>query len=227
MTTHALTVENEQLVLLPERAIFWPAQSMLLIADMHCGKAATFRARHVPIPEGGTDADLARLSTLLHSTQATHLAILGDWIHAEVGCTPAVMNAVQAWRQRHPALDIHWVRGNHDRLAPALRAQFAFQESDFLDLGPFRLQHHPGETPGRYTLAGHLHPKAVLKAPGFPRLHVPCFHFTATGAVLPAFGSFTGGHPVQPTPTSRLYVIADSTVLAWSPARSGRQTLNP
>ncbi len=40
-----LELRGQHLVLLPERAAYWREQEMLLIADMHCGKAATFRAR--------------------------------------------------------------------------------------------------------------------------------------------------------------------------------------
>ena len=77
-----IEVRGEQLLLLPERAVYWPAAGMLLIADMHCGKAAVFRANHIAIPEGNMEADLLRLTGLLERTGASSLAILGDWIHA-------------------------------------------------------------------------------------------------------------------------------------------------
>jgi metallophosphoesterase superfamily enzyme len=41
---------GEVLTLLPQRALFWPAMSMLVIADIHFGKAASFRAQGIPGP---------------------------------------------------------------------------------------------------------------------------------------------------------------------------------
>ena len=56
---------GETLVLLPDRAMFWPAQQALLVADTHFGKAGVFRRAGVPIPEGIDAHDLARLSRLV------------------------------------------------------------------------------------------------------------------------------------------------------------------
>jgi DNA ligase-associated metallophosphoesterase len=209
-------VRGERLILLPERAVYWPAEAMLLIADMHCGKAATFRSRHVPIPEGGMDADLERLSVSLASTGAATLAILGDWIHASVGCTPEVMRAIARWRDRHPALRIHWIHGNHDVAPPEMRTRFGFEESpEALDRGPFRLRHIPNASEGWYTIAGHVHPKFAFGGRGMPRAHLPCFCFEENLAILPAFGSFTGGVKMSPAAGRRIYVIADGAVVAW------------
>jgi metallophosphoesterase superfamily enzyme len=46
------------LLLLPEKAVFWPAQGMLIIADIHFGKAASFRAQGIPVPRGTTTENL-------------------------------------------------------------------------------------------------------------------------------------------------------------------------
>ena len=40
-----ITLQGEQLVLLPERAIFWPDRATLVISDLHIGKAAAFAPR--------------------------------------------------------------------------------------------------------------------------------------------------------------------------------------
>jgi hypothetical protein len=41
-----------ELVLLPERVLWIPAFDTVLVADLHWGKAAAFRAAHVPVPVG-------------------------------------------------------------------------------------------------------------------------------------------------------------------------------
>jgi len=58
------TVAGEKLVLLAERAVFWPAKKALFVADFHLGKAASFRRAGIPLPSGTTtenagDIDMA------------------------------------------------------------------------------------------------------------------------------------------------------------------------
>ena len=79
------TVAGEHLVLLPDRAIWIPERRMVIVADLHWGKAAAFRAAFVPVPTGTTARDLARLTRVLHETAATSLVVLGDLLHARAG----------------------------------------------------------------------------------------------------------------------------------------------
>ena len=53
---------GHSLQLLGDRAMYWAATRTLIVADVHVGKAATFRALGVPVPGGITAKDLARLS---------------------------------------------------------------------------------------------------------------------------------------------------------------------
>ena len=61
MSDVMLTIAGEDVQLLPERALYWPRACTLVVADVHWGKAATFRAAGIPIPSGTTTEDLARL----------------------------------------------------------------------------------------------------------------------------------------------------------------------
>ena len=49
---------GERLVLLPEKAVFWPSEKTLIVADLHLGKTAAFRAAGIGVPELTTTADL-------------------------------------------------------------------------------------------------------------------------------------------------------------------------
>ena len=64
-TGYETTLCGERVRLHPERALHWPAGDALFVADVHLGKAASFRASGVPLPRGSTQADLTRLSSLL------------------------------------------------------------------------------------------------------------------------------------------------------------------
>ena len=45
-----IELEGEKIALLPERALYWPAQHTLIVADLHWGKAGHFRKNGIAIP---------------------------------------------------------------------------------------------------------------------------------------------------------------------------------
>ena len=67
--------------------------------------------------------------------------------------------------------------------------------------------------PQAYVLAGHWHP-CIRVGRGFDRLRLPCFWFGAQVGVLPAFGSFTGMHPIAHQPGDQVFAIAGDAVRA-------------
>ena len=218
-----VSLAGEEVLLLPERALFWPREATLFAADLHLGKADVFHRAGIPAPGGVTDADLARLSAVLDRTGARRLVILGDLLHAQGSQSPNVLAALDAWRARHPALDTLLVTGNHDRHAGPPPAHLAIAAAEVPQrVGPFTCTHEPpqnatGDLAGRphspYFLCGHLHPVAVLAEVG-GSVRLPCFHAAAGYMVLPAFGRFTGGPAVRPAPGDRLFVVAGDRVLA-------------
>jgi DNA ligase-associated metallophosphoesterase len=209
-----LEVAGEQVVLLAERALWWPARRWLVVADVHLGKGATFRAAGIPIPRGSTSDDLARLDRALARTSATSLVILGDLFHARVGReAPGTLAQVGGWRSRWPELDMLLVRGNHDLGAGDPPSELGVRCVDEpCGASPFAFRHHPEPIDAGYVLAGHVHPTVRLAGHGGLRERLPAFVFGQRVGLLPAFGSFTGGAAVEPGPEDRTYVIADDEV---------------
>src|SRR6476469_9316188 len=80
-TSYDIVMAGERVALYAARALYWPRCMTLFIADLHLGKAATFRAGGVPLPRGSTAADLARLTRLIERTSAARLGVLGDFLH--------------------------------------------------------------------------------------------------------------------------------------------------
>jgi DNA ligase-associated metallophosphoesterase len=216
MTSRDATLElaGEQVWLLAERALWWPAHGTLVVADLHLGKAATFRAAGIPIPHGSTGDDLARLDRALARTGARALVILGDLFHARVGReAPRTLALLGGWRERRPHLDVLLVRGNHDVGAGDPPGELGVQcVNEPWDAAPFSFRHHP-EPADAYVLAGHIHPAVRLGGRGGLRERLPAFVFGARIGVLPAFGSFTGGGEVEPDPDDRIYIIAGDEVI--------------
>jgi DNA ligase-associated metallophosphoesterase len=214
MSMSMMTIElaGERVELLAEKALYWPAQRTLVVADIHFGKAAAFRALGVPVPAGTTAENLAALDALVARHGARHVVFLGDFLHAKAAHAPATQAALLAWRRRHPELRLTLVRGNHDRHAgdPPRALGIELVDEPFV-IKPFAFCHHPDLDAAGYVLAGHVHPVYVL-ASRFEALRLPCFVAGPRRMILPSFGSFTGGFPVTPEPGEVVYVSSGEAI---------------
>jgi DNA ligase-associated metallophosphoesterase len=207
-----IALDGEQLVLLPQKAAFWPRERMLIIADIHFGKAAAFRSWGIPVPKGTTSENLDALDELVTLTGARHVLFLGDFLHARAAHAAGTQAAMLAWRQHRCELVLTLVRGNHDKHAGDPAAQLGI---DLVDepytVGPFSFCHHPDVDAPGYVLAGHVHPVYVL-ATRFDALRLPCFIAGPRRMILPSFGAFTGGHALRPEPDERVWVSSGEAV---------------
>ena len=211
----APTVERrgETFYLLPARAVFWPTRRALLVADLHWGKDATFRAHRIPLPEGPLAADLATLSALLEATRAEHIYVLGDLVHARPSGRPEVVEAVAAWREQWDAVEMTLVEGNHDRHLRQLPESWQIPRiAPPLCLGEIALVHEPTDVPGHFTWAGHLHPMWKLRERK-TMLRLPCFAVGQTLGILPAFHPFTGGPVPKVGDEGEIFVVAEDAVV--------------
>lgn len=198
--------------------LLWHDRRTLIIADPHFGKDAHFRQRAIPVPLGSLHADLLRLSAMIEAHGAARLVILGDFFHAAAGArSPETFDALRAWRDSYPGLEIQLVRGNHDRHAgdPPQELAIACCEETHLD-EPLSYRHFPPEdweTDGdesfpteRACLAGHVHPAISLRDGAFG-LRARCFLFRRGLGLLPAFGGFLGHGTIRPQRGDRVYVL--------------------
>ena len=209
----SIQLAGAELWLLADKAIYYPAERALLIADAHFGKAAAYRKLGQPVPHGTTDDNLQRLDALLAAYDCEHLIFLGDFLHAPESHAAGTLAALQAWRERHASLAITLIRGNHDKRAgdPPHHLRITVVPEPLL-LGPFALQHEPDPHPTHHVLAGHVHPTYRLFGRGRQRLRLPCFYVLQHVSVLPAFGAFTGGMNIERQENSRVYVVGDGAV---------------
>jgi DNA ligase-associated metallophosphoesterase len=209
------------LTLLPQRAVWQAETRTLWIADLHLGKAASFRAQGQPVPRGTTRGNLDRLGALVDAHGARRLVVLGDFFHARSGRTPGLLVRLREWRARR-GLECFVVRGNHDAHAgdPPADCGFVSLDEPFARDGVEGWHHHSGrdDSPGDpLLLSGHIHPVARLAGPGRDRLRLPCFCLRGRLIVLPSFGEFTGGRPVDPCDWDGLVVTTGERLFPIKP----------
>ena len=214
-TTQTISILGEQLELLPDKVIYWRSKRMLILADLHMGKAGHFQKNGIPVPDSVNQTNLQKLERVFSQYDVAECLILGDLFHNELNYE---WQLFADWLEGING-DIRFalVRGNHDRL-PA----FIYEKADLKTVpeficDPFVMIHDPEERSaaaykGYYALTAHVHPSVIVRGKGLQRLRLPCFYFSHDHAILPAFGSFTGTHAIQPKENDSVFVIADETV---------------
>ncbi len=203
---------GHRLELLAEKVLWDPQQGLLLLADLHLGKAESFQCQGIPLPSDGDATTLNALLAVAHRLRPRQVVVLGDLIHSRLGLT-------QELRQKLAALPsllgcpLRLIGGNHER---GSWLEGLVQEPS-LALDPLWLSHAPEPRAGRLNVCGHRHPVALVGR-GADRLRLPCFAYDPVleQLVLPAFGALTGGHPCSGG--EDLWLVADGAVVAWNPA---------
>ena len=207
--------QGHALELLAQRAVWDPDRRVLLVADLHLGKAEVFQAFGIPLPSDGDGGTLNPLLSLVHQHHPREVVVLGDLIHSRLGLTAELRHKIAALPELM-GCPLRLIGGNHER-GSWLEG---LNQEPSQALGPWWLSHAPEPRTGLLNLCGHRHPVAVV-GDAADRLRVPCFAFDPVQAtlVLPAFGSLTGGHPCPPG--ERLWLVAEGQVLLWN-QRSSR-----
>ncbi|MBC7980709.1 MAG: ligase-associated DNA damage response endonuclease PdeM [Armatimonadetes bacterium] len=198
LSDHALLIEAE-------------TKTHLLAADLHLGKSAAFRAHGLPVPEGDTARDLARLSKLILDHRPDHLVIAGDLFHAASGFTGELLETFLKFTAEI-LIPFTLVMGNHDRKIKTLPPHL--HQPAHLDLDTIRIIHNPEDaSPAHFNICGHIHP--ILRIPDGKNtsLRLPCFHLRGNRLTLPAFGSFTGGHIIKPQDSDRFFLSHQGKVI--------------
>jgi DNA ligase-associated metallophosphoesterase len=208
-----INCNGEELILDKERAIYWPAKSMLIISDIHIGKSAHFRRSGIPVPATIGLNDLNRITKLAELYNADILVITGDMFHNKINSD---VEEFRSWRAQHANLRIHLIKGNHDDLKAEdyEGLDIEIHEKELL-MYPFRFIHDKPEIKDEYfNITGHIHPGVTVYGKARQRLRLPCFYFNSTCAVLPAFSAFTGLSNIQPREGDIFYAITPTKVVA-------------
>lgn len=185
----ALRVCGAALTVLPEGALWWAAERMLVVADLHFEKGSSYAARGIALPPYDTRATLARLGALVARFAPARLVALGDSFHDREAETRMDGTDAAALAALTGATDWIWITGNHDPVPPRRFGGTVMHE---LRAGPLTFRHEPQAAPASGEIAGHLHPCAAVRVRG-RRLRRRCVASDGTRAIMPAFGAYAGG----------------------------------
>jgi len=189
---------GEEMLLTSSRAVYWPRERALLVADLHLEKASFFAQFGQMLPPYDSRETLERLALAIRETDARRVIALGDNFHDDRGADRLETHAAGMLAALTRATDWVWITGNHDaRLDTRSVDAIGGTLLPELEIGGLKLRHQArtGEAAGE--ISGHYHPKLTVRLKG-RRIVRPCAVLAEQSSgpqrlILPAFGALTGG----------------------------------
>ena len=189
-----LSFAGQEFALVQGRALYWPREQALVVADLHLEKASWYAQRGQMLPPYDSRETLERVALAVRETGARRVYTLGDNFHDSAGVDRLEPYAAGMLAALTRATDWIWITGNHDeRLGPDVGGTIVEE----LSLSGIVLRHiaRPGEA--LPELSGHFHPRLRLTVRG-RNLARPCAVIGRGCAgtermIVPAFGALTGG----------------------------------
>ncbi|PTQ10969.1 phosphoesterase [Sphingomonas oleivorans] len=174
---------------LAQGALFWPARSALLVADLHLEKASCYAQGGQMLPPYDSLATLTDLAALVRTTGAREIWCLGDSFHDREGCERLPAPARRMLDALIDRTRWTWIIGNHDA---GFVGHVGGEIVEEAEVDGLVLRHEADPADPRPELSGHFHPKLRLTLKG-RNVARRCFVASGTKLILPAFGALTGG----------------------------------
>ncbi len=208
-----IILKNNTFTLLPQKAIWWEEEETILISDLHIGKIAHFRKAGIAVPAKAAEQNFVRLDKIMKDYFVKRIIFIGDLFHSDVN---SEWERFCSWRTQHSEVDMLLILGNHDRF-PLKHYEdicLTVYQNEFQVRG-FTLAHHPKELAeeNEYTISGHIHPVIRLEGLANQRLKFPCFYFGRQQAILPSFGSFTGGYAIEVQEGDQVVAVVEDKLI--------------
>lgn len=196
-------------------ALFWPAESALIVADLHLEKGSAYARRGVMLPPYDTRETLQRLAAAIDRFEAATIIALGDSLHDPGGADRMNEEDLETLRIIQEDREWIWVTGNHD---PEIATRLGGETCGEIKVEGITLRHEPEAAPITHEIAAHLHPAAKVDLHGHI-IRRPCFAGNGKRLVLPAFGSYTGGLNVLDEAFAPLF--GDEGLSVWMLGQEG------
>lgn len=184
MNDRDLSLNGAVLTALPSGALWWQAQDLLCVSDLHLGKAERHARRGgSPLPPYEIRETLDRLRSDLDETRAQTVICLGDSFDDLQAAQALPEDARQSILALQSGRRWIWIEGNHDPGPLDIGGEHCAE----LSLGPLVFR-HIAEPDGLGEISGHYHPKVALGSQSRA-----AFLLDSRRLILPAYGAYTGG----------------------------------
>lgn len=185
---------GEEMRLVGGRALFWPREQALLVADLHLEKASFFASHGQMLPPYDSRDTLERLALAVRETGARRVYALGDNFHDGKGSLRLEPHAAGMLAALTRALDWVWITGNHDAPITEMGTEKIAGGvlAEEVAAGGLVLRHKARAGELRPELSGHFHPRLTVSTRG-RRIARACAVRSERRLILPAFGALTGG----------------------------------
>ena len=211
------TIHNNTFWLSAQRCIFWEEEQLLIVSDLHLGKTGHFRKMGIAVPQAVYKEDLQRLFSEIQFYKPKKLIIVGDLFHSREN---KEMQLFVKWRNDLPHLTFTLVKGNHDILKKEWYGNAGIDVVEQqLCVNQFIFTHDAAainctKASQPFIFSGHVHPGVVIKSGSKQSLTFPCYHFSNSGAIIPAFSKFTGVHVTPKQPGDTIFAIINQSVIS-------------
>ncbi|MEM7499690.1 MAG: ligase-associated DNA damage response endonuclease PdeM [Pseudomonadota bacterium] len=193
MQNALLEIAGETLEARAAGTLWWPAERLLAVGDLHLGKARAMARRDQGfLPPYADEDTLTRLEAEIAALTPSAVLLLGDSFDEHASAAATAEALAPALERLGSGRRLLWIAGNHDpRPIPGLPGE-ALAEYRARRLVFRHIAAAAAPTSGEGEISAHYHPQAELWRRG-ARLRRRCFLACADRAILPAFGTFTGG----------------------------------
>ncbi len=207
-----ILLKQETFYLLPQKALYRPAQKQLIVSDIHLGKASHFRKKGIPMPLESHLKDIDKIHFLLNTWKPETVLILGDLFHSEY-------NREWLWFKsllmEYPHTQFVLVEGNHDILPSETYVIPNLLKIGLLEEQNLIFSHHPLFGIEKFNICGHIHPGINIKGKARQSISLPCFCKSETHLILPAFGNLTGLGLLDRDKKTEYYLVTEDSVMLF------------
>lgn len=208
-----ISIRETEILLLPEKAIFFLDQRILVLADMHLGKLVHFRKKGIFAPVRTINEDLETMLSLIKSLEPNEVVFLGDLFHSEANSEyHHFIEAVELF----PKVQFTLTKGNHDIIPEALFNDTRIEiTSEKVLKNNIVLRHQLPKALSleSFYIIGHIHPGYRFHGMGRQNYTLSCYHRSGHFLTLPAFGKHTGLFTPDFLPEDAIYVIMNEEVV--------------
>ena len=208
-----IRIKNQNLRLLPQKALYWEEEKTLIISNLHLGKITHIRHEGIPVPSNSIERNFNRLTQLMNELEVNRIIFTGDLYH---GKENEEWKIFSDWRKEHPSVEMNMVMSKND-ISPRINYKnLSIEVSDCtLQINPFTFCHHPQSEISfdQYFICGHIHPVFSVQGLSSGNVKLPCFHFGKMEAILPSFGYSTDSHEIKRKPGDQVYLVMDNSVV--------------